>query len=235
MTMRTELGLPAKQARSRVTRDRLLAAGRRLLDRDAFEATSIADIASAAGCSVGAFYHRFADKEAFFAVLIETVLADIVAHAKQAVTDERFIEGSIETTLTNCVAYWIQAFRRHQGLIRTVMKKTLHAEETWTPVRQMGQVAFEPFIALLAAKCGKSDSLSFQYRALAGFQIVVGVMLNAALHRTILLNLESVELIGWASEILRHCLLDELPPALLTLGAPTHLADSAVLRDPKPY
>jgi AcrR family transcriptional regulator len=222
MTMSTELallGLPAKQARSRVTRDRLLAAGRQLLDRGAFEATSIADIASAAGCSVGAFYHRFADKEAFFAALIETVLADIVAHAKQAVTDERFTEGSIETTLTNCVAYWAQAFRRHQGLICTVMKKTLHAEDTWTPVRQMGQVAFEPFIALLAAKCGKSDSLSFQYRAMAGFQIVVGVMLNAALHRTILLNLESDELIAWANEILRHCLLDELPPELLALAA----------------
>src|SRR5579864_3374004 len=73
MTVMTELtvpGLPAKQARSRVTRDRLLAAGRQLLDRGAFEATSIADIASAAGCSVGAFYHRFADKEAFFAALI---------------------------------------------------------------------------------------------------------------------------------------------------------------------
>jgi AcrR family transcriptional regulator len=222
MTIRTELtllGFPAKQARSRVTRDRLLAAGRQLLDRGAFEATSIADIASAAGCSVGALYHRFADKEAFFAVLIETVLADIVAHAKEAVTDERFTEGSIDTTLANCVAYWVQAFRRHQGLIRTVMKKTLHAEDTWTPVRRMGQTAFDPFIALLAAKCGKSDNLSFQYRALAGFQIVVGVMLNAALHRTILLNLESDELIAWASEILRHCLLDELPPKLLALAA----------------
>ena len=223
MTMRTELaelGLPAKQARSRRTRDRLLAAGRRLLDRGAFEATSIADIARAAGCSVGAFYHRFADKEAFFTVLIETVLADIVADARQTVADKRFSEGSIETTLANCIAYWVQAFRRHQGLIRTVMKKTLHAEDTWTPVRRVGQAACEPFIALLAAKCGKSEDPSFRYRAMAGFQIVVGVMLNATLHRTILLNLESDELIAWATEILRHCLLDELSPALLALGVP---------------
>jgi len=237
MTMRTELGLlglPAKQARSRVTRDRLLAAGRQLLDQGAFEATSIADIASAAGCSVGAFYHRFADKEAFFAVLIETVLADIVAHAAQAVTEKRFTEGSIETTLTNCVVYWVEAFRRHQGLIRTVMKKTLHAEDAWTPVSRMGQVAFEPFIALLAAKCGKSGRPVFQYRALAGFQIMVGVMLNASLHRTILLNLDSDELIAWANEILRHCLFDKLPPALLALGVPMRPAEAAVRRDPIP-
>lgn len=235
--MRTELpelGLPAKQARSRLTRDRLLSAGRRLLDRDAFEATSIADIASVAGCSVGAFYHHFAEKEAFFTVLMETVLADTVADVQQAVTDPRFTEGSIETTLRNCVAYWIQAFRRHQGLIRTVMKKTLHTEDAWTPVRQMGQAAVEPIIALLAAKCGESGSPSFQYRALAGFQIVAGVVLNAALHRTILLNLDSDELTAWANEIMRHCLLDELPPTLLALGVPMRPPRAAVPRDPNP-
>jgi AcrR family transcriptional regulator len=227
-----ELVLPAKQARSRATRDRLLAAGRQLLDRDAFEATSIADIAGNAGCSVGAFYHRFADKEAFFIVLLETVLADVVADAERSTMDESFSEGSIEATLANCVAYWVQLFRHHQGLIRTVMKKTLHAEDTWTPVRQMGQAALEPFIALLAAKCGKSDSRSFHYRALAGFQIVSGVMLNATLHRTVLLNLESEELIAWANEILRHCLFDELPPTLLALGVPTRPGAAEVTRSP---
>jgi len=46
---------PAKQARSRLTRDRLLAAGRKLLNQGAFEATSSGDIADVADCSVGAF------------------------------------------------------------------------------------------------------------------------------------------------------------------------------------
>src|ERR1017187_9490456 len=140
--------ITAKQARSRVTRNRLLAAGRQLLDRDAFDATSIADIAVEAGCSVGAFYHRFADKEAFFDALIESVLTDMVADAKRWISDDILSEASIEATLENCVAYWIQVCRHHQGLLRTVMKKTLHAENAWTPVRQMGQAALEPFIAL---------------------------------------------------------------------------------------
>ena len=78
-----ELVRPARQARSRMTRDRLLAAGRHLLERGAFEATSIADIAAEAGCSVGAFYQRFADKEAFFAVVMQAALAEIVADAKR--------------------------------------------------------------------------------------------------------------------------------------------------------
>jgi AcrR family transcriptional regulator len=212
--------LAAKQARSRVTRDRLLAAGRRLLDRDAFDATSIADIAVEAGCSIGAFYQRFVDKEAFFGVLIESVLTDMVADARRWTADDRFSRASIEATIEDFVTYWIQVCRHHQGLLRTLMKKTLHVEDAWTPVSQMGRAALDPFIALLAAKCGKSDSRSFQYRALVGFQIVSGVAINAALHRTVILNLESDELIGWANEILRHCLFGELPPALLALGMP---------------
>ena len=210
--------LPAKQLRSRVTRDHLLAAGRQLLNQGTFETTSIADIAGRAGCSVGAFYHRFADKEAFFTVLIETVLADIIAEAERSASDLRVSQGTIEETLSNVVAFWIEVFRRHRGLIRAATMKTLYEEDTWTPLRQMGQAAVEPLIALLAAKCGKSDSRSFHYRALVGFQIVSGVMVNASLHRTMLLNLESDELIAWANEILRHCLFDELPPALLALG-----------------
>jgi AcrR family transcriptional regulator len=230
--MTTSGELAAKQARSRGTRDRLLAAGRQLLERDAFDAISIADIAVEAGCSVGAFYHRFADKEAFFGVLVESVLGDMAADARRWSADDRFSEASIEATLGECVAYWIQVCRRHQGLLRTVMKKTLHAEDAWTPVRQMGRAALDPFITLLAAKCGKSDSRSFQYRALAGFQIVSGVAINAALHRTVLLNLESDELVAWANEILRHCLFDELPPALLALGLLIPPAGAGAFHDP---
>jgi hypothetical protein len=83
----------------------------------------------------------------------------------------------------------------------------------------MAPLAVEPFIAMLAAKCGKSESKSFYYRASAGFQIAIGVMLNASLHRTVLLNLDSDELVDWATEILRHCLFDKLPPALLKHGS----------------
>ena len=185
------------------------------MNRGAFEATSINDIARDAGCSVGAFYQRFADKEAFFTVVVETVLADIAADARQFAADERLAEASIEGAISETVRYWAQIFRRYRGLFRTMIKKTLHTAETWNPLREVGPVAVEPFIAMLAAKGGQSSTDSFYYRGVAGFQIVFGVMLNASLHRTVLLNLDSDELIAWGAEILRHCLFDELPPAVL--------------------
>src|SRR4249920_1960197 len=62
--------LPAKQRRGEQTRDRLIKAGQRLVAKRDFDQMSVADIAEAAGCSVGAFYQRFRDKDAFFGALI---------------------------------------------------------------------------------------------------------------------------------------------------------------------
>jgi AcrR family transcriptional regulator len=213
------LVLPARQERSRMRRDRLLSAGRSLLDRGAFEATSIGDIAKGAGCSVGAFYQRFPDKEAFFTVVVETVMAEIVADAARFVSADSLREAPIDIAVAECIRFWVQTYRHHQGFFRTVIKKTIHSQATWNPVRRMGPLAVEPFIALLAVKCGKSDSQSFYYRASAAFQIVMGVLLNASLHRTVLLNLNSDELIAWATEIVRHSLFDALPPSLLKHGS----------------
>jgi len=54
-------------------RDRLLAAGRRLIGEQGYFATNIHEITSASGLSVGAFYTYFASKDAFFAELIRVV------------------------------------------------------------------------------------------------------------------------------------------------------------------
>src|SRR5512137_66146 len=67
--------LPAKQARSRKTRDALIAAGWKLLARHAWDDVTISDIVKAAGVSVGSFYTRFADKDAYF----ESLAAEWVA------------------------------------------------------------------------------------------------------------------------------------------------------------
>ncbi|MBL6853948.1 MAG: TetR/AcrR family transcriptional regulator [Alphaproteobacteria bacterium] len=61
--------LPVNQARSRNARDRLLTAGEKVFAKLGYDAAHVTDIAQAAGCSVGSFYRRFRDKEAFFKAL----------------------------------------------------------------------------------------------------------------------------------------------------------------------
>src|SRR5215471_4376044 len=63
--------LPTKQERSRKTRDALIAAAWKLLRAHPWQVISINDIVKTAGSSVGAFYSRFADKEA----LLESLAA----------------------------------------------------------------------------------------------------------------------------------------------------------------
>jgi len=218
VTQSPNLVRPAKQARSRATRDRLLAAGRELLERGAFEETHVADIARNAGCSVGAFYQRFPDKEGFFTVLIETAVAEIVADANLFAINESRSGAPIQETLENCMRHWAGVFKRYQGMYQTVLKRSLLGNDSWAPLRDLGPLALKQTISMIAKKCSQSDSILFHYRVAAGFQIVFGAMINATMHRTVLLNLESEELIAWTSETLRHSILDELPTGVLEHG-----------------
>ena len=62
---------PASQARSRATRDRLVAALDRLLRETDFESITIAGLAREAGLAVGTVYRRFDNKDAFIPVILE--------------------------------------------------------------------------------------------------------------------------------------------------------------------
>ena len=55
--------LPVSQARSRATRERLLAAAETVFAQKGYDGAKISDIAEEAGCSVGAVYFRFKDKD----------------------------------------------------------------------------------------------------------------------------------------------------------------------------
>ena len=66
---------PVKQERSRQLRDKALLHVRDLVREGRFTSTTMADIARAVGCSAGALYFRFRDKEALFASVVEVAMA----------------------------------------------------------------------------------------------------------------------------------------------------------------
>lgn len=75
--------LPAKQARSQRTRDALVAAGWQLLATDPWEQITVNRIAQAAGVSVGSFYTRFKDRDAYF----ESLSADWIRARRRFLED----------------------------------------------------------------------------------------------------------------------------------------------------
>ncbi|HXZ08272.1 MAG TPA: TetR/AcrR family transcriptional regulator [Paraburkholderia sp.] len=71
-----------QQARTLVTRHRLLAAAEKTFARDGFEAARLEDIAGFAGYTRGAFYANFRSKEDIFFALLEDWVAQRIGEVK---------------------------------------------------------------------------------------------------------------------------------------------------------
>ncbi|HLZ82672.1 MAG TPA: helix-turn-helix domain-containing protein [Caulobacteraceae bacterium] len=71
--------MPSQADRRAATVAMILEGARRLFATNGFDATSIDDIAEAAGVAKGAVYHHFASKEAVFLRVLEDVQAAIAA------------------------------------------------------------------------------------------------------------------------------------------------------------
>jgi AcrR family transcriptional regulator len=186
--------LPAKQARSRRTRDQLLAAGYRLVEARDFEAVSIADIARAAGCSVGAFYFRFADKDAFFSAMI----AHRLTEARTRVSD--LLDAEDRDPLRTLVDSTIDTFRRRPGFLRAVLRKSMGNPAVWEPMRAHGHFIADRFIARLARDAGHPPAVEKEQRIRFAFQIMNGTLINALINAPGPLQLDHPAL---AAELIR--------------------------------
>ena len=70
--------------RSRVTRERLLAAARELFAAHGYAGVGTEEIVRAAGVTRGALYHQFRDKQALFEAVVEAVEAETTAAIAQS-------------------------------------------------------------------------------------------------------------------------------------------------------
>ena len=170
------------QPRARATRDALLSTARTLLsDRD-FSALSIADLASATGLSVGSFYGRFRDKEAFFALLQDQVTAEWLATARallaqaarQALPPRRLV-GEICSALA-------QAFRAESGFLRAALKHASTRPETWTPIKRTGELLGDAVVATLGPRLLHIEPAQREPRIRFALQVLYGTCVNAVLN-----------------------------------------------------
>jgi len=102
-----------QQQRSRATHDALLQAFRRLLRTKPFAEISVAEIAGAAGMSVGGFYARFAAKDALLVPLMEEILSE-ARQTIDAALDAPGIAASLGRIIDAYVGAMIHGFREHR-------------------------------------------------------------------------------------------------------------------------
>jgi AcrR family transcriptional regulator len=119
--------LPPKQTRSVDAIQRIASAGRALFRARDFDAVSVADIARAAGISVGAFYTRFPSKEHLAIHLLGDLDDELRASALREMDPQRLTGVSLSGVVRRFLALTADAFLRHRGLLRPA---TLIARQT---------------------------------------------------------------------------------------------------------
>jgi AcrR family transcriptional regulator len=165
---------PVKQLRGRRSRDRLLKAGQKLVASRPFDALSVADIARAAGCSVGAFYLRFRDKDAFFSALIAQYVAEV-----RSENDALFASHTDDKLIGALVAGTIGRFRRYAGLIRSAIRKRMEDASVWAPIRRSGHLNADCFVAWLVKRRGAELTPAEDTSVRFAFQVLYGTLNNA--------------------------------------------------------
>ena len=185
--------------RSAVTRDALVAAGRRLFAEAGFADVSTDAIVAAAGVTRGALYHQFADKTALFDAVLEAVEADIARRladdvAAAGISDPvDAMRQVLRTWLEICVepeihrialidgpsvvgwAHWREVCQRHVfGLAQAMLEQGIAT----------GRIRPQPVRALARVLMGASDEAAL-YVAQAPDQELARADMVEALDRLI--------------------------------------------------
>lgn len=128
---------PPKQARSRDTLDRILAAARQALEQKNFEETTLSEVVERAGVTVGAFYHRFPSKQA----LLEYLEREAYGSMRSALTSVFAAPESDVVTLAQLLRRFVTAqarmYRENRGALRAILLKSRS-----DPERQARRVEF---------------------------------------------------------------------------------------------
>jgi AcrR family transcriptional regulator len=115
--------LPAQQERSRETRTRIFAAAEEVFADKGYEGARLTDIAKIAGCSVGAVYFRFKDKDALFRAIAES-------YADESRRGFELFVESVKGTdphkiIRNFVTAVVMNLSRHRGMLRAIVERGL--------------------------------------------------------------------------------------------------------------
>lgn len=172
---------PAYQERSRQQRDRLLKAGERVFAELGFWQAHVADIAKRAGCSVGSFYRRFQDKEAFFFAL----QADMATHAETNIAkffeDPACREEPLFQVFLRLIRNTSRTMKGIEGYYRALFELSLRGQDVWPLMRRIEIIEAGHMVELLKARGVAVDDRK-QTAAHLAIRMVHGQLISNMLH-----------------------------------------------------
>lgn len=171
--------LPTKQARSRKTRDALIAAAWKLLQARPWQDISINDIVKLGGSSVGAFYSRFKDKEALLEALAAEWLEERWARRAEGFAalkpDDDYAAYAILVSYRHLL--------RHQNFWRAVLVKGATDPVFWQPFRASGLQTMQLTIDRHKQHLGRELTEEEVQHIRFAFQMANGAINNGIVNR----------------------------------------------------
>lgn len=172
---------PAAQARSRNKLEKLLEVGQEMMVEVGFDRMRVVDIAERAGCSTGAFYQRFADKEALLEALAQRFAERSTAMMDELLRPERFDGQPFAVVVRRVVVVMVRLASGNAALVREVVRASLRDIGSWTYFSTMRDHFMDrlfvvarnyPEVADRARPAGPLD---------LGVQLVLAALLNRSL------------------------------------------------------
>lgn len=167
---------PVRQERSRVTRERLLAAAEKVFAEKGYDGAKLADIAAEAGVSVGAVYFRFKDKDTLFQAIAETFTEDTRAQLDDFVLADQ--KASAEEIIRTFVLRTAANMRTHRGLFRAIIEHGFdhpNVMDVMMAFRDEIARALETALREHGGKAGLSDAVRIATQMIYGF-LLVGIL-----------------------------------------------------------
>jgi AcrR family transcriptional regulator len=117
--------LAPKQARSRESSARLMAAAREILNEKGIEGATVPRVAARAGLSAGSVYRRFPNKDALMRAVILETLEALDAAAAAGLTPDLAERLSLREFVEAIVRHRLAGQRRNAKMLRAMLQFTL--------------------------------------------------------------------------------------------------------------
>src|ERR1700733_14693867 len=163
-----------RQTRSQQGLVKMLQAGRELIEASGnLDDLSINDIVERAGTSIGAFYRRFDNKDAFFEVVQDRVMAEGLDYVREILEREPVWRSNDAGSLADAVvAFYVLGFRRNRGLYHASLLRSSQLKPSWDVAKEANREVLALLVprlvdALLAARgapASQAAALDFEGR-----------------------------------------------------------------------
>jgi len=144
-----------QQSRSQKTQESLLDAAAALFSEKGVDATSVADVAARAGCSVGAVYHHFRDKKTLLYAVFERMSEQFRATTRAALDPARWQGASIADILQAYLEFSLETGRRRSAFKRAALEALRHDPTLRERYNELRSELYRELTELLLARRDK--------------------------------------------------------------------------------